>query len=174
MRRMRNTILAILCCSALALAQKVVYQYDRAMDFSNFHTYKWVTIQGSSGISQITATNIVNLVNTQLAQKGLMPVMGDQAPDLYVGFQTSVTAQQQLNWFNSGGPWMGSFGQASTSTIDTGTLVIDIYNPAQKQLIWRGTATNTLNPSSNADKNYNNLQKAIEKLLKPFPPQVKK
>ena len=74
----------------------------------------------------------------------------------------------------SGGAWRGGFGSATNETIDSGTLVIDIYNPAQKQLIWRGTATHTLNPSGNADKNYNNLQKAIEKLLKPFPPQLKK
>jgi Domain of unknown function (DUF4136) len=174
MRRMRNTILAIVCFGALVLAQQVVYQYDRAVDFSGFHTYKWVTIQGNPQISQITAANIVNLVNTALAEKGLTPVMGGQVPDLYVGFQASVAQQQQLNWFNSGGAWKGGFGSATTETFDAGTLVIDIYNPAQKQLIWRGTATNTLNPSSNAGKNNNNLQKAIEKLLKPFPPSVKK
>jgi hypothetical protein len=31
-----------------------------------------------------------------------------------------------------------------------------------------------LNPSSNADKNYNNLKKGLTKLLKNFPPPVKK
>jgi hypothetical protein len=167
-------MLAIFCCGALALAQKVVCQYDRGVDFSQFHTYKWVTIGGSPGISQVTAENIVNLVNTQLAQKRLTPVVGDKTPDLYVGYQTSMTQQQQLNWFNSGGAWRGSFGPATPETIDAGTLVIDFYDPTEKQLVWRGTATNTLDASSNAAKNYNNLQKAIAKLLKPFPPEPRR
>jgi hypothetical protein len=174
MRRIQNTALAIFCCSALAMAQKVVYQYDRGMNFSPFHTYTWVPIGDNSGISQITAENIVNLVNRQFAEKGLTQVSGGQVPDLYVGYQTSVIPQQQLDWFNSGGTWRGDFSQATAETVDSGTLVIDVYYPARKQLIWRGTATNSLNSSSNASRNYNNLQKAIAKLLKPFPPEAKK
>ena len=168
-------MLTIFCLSALALAQKVACQYDRSLDFSQFHTYKWVTVGSSSGITQVTAENIVNLVNAQLAQKRLTPVVGDGVPDLYVAYQTSVAQQQELNWFNSGGAWKGSFGQpAATETIDTGTLVIDFYDPAQKQLVWRGMATNTLDPAANTDKNYNNLQKAIAKLLRPFPPEQRR
>jgi hypothetical protein len=175
MKKIRNAILALFCISALALAQRVVCQYDRSLDFSQFHTYKWVTVGSSSGISQATAENIVSLVNAQLAQKRLAPVAGDRVPDLYVAYQTSVAPQQQeLNWFNSGGDWKASFGQASTETIETGTLVIDFYDPAQKQLVWRGTATNSLDPSANTDKNYNNLQKAITKLLRPFPPEQRR
>lgn len=168
-------MLTVFCVSALALAQKVACQYDRSLDFSQFHTYKWVTVGSSSGISQATAETIVNLVNAQLAQKRLTPVMGDRVPDLYIAYQTSVAPQQQeLNWFNSGGDWKASFGQASTETIEPGTLAIDFYDPAQKQLVWRGTATNSLDPSANTDKNYNNLQKAIAKLLRPFPPEQRR
>jgi hypothetical protein len=54
-----------------------------------------------------------------------------------------------------------------------GTLVVDMYDPTQKQLIWRGTATKTLNPSSNPDKNYKNLEHAVSKWLKVFPPKIK-
>jgi hypothetical protein len=165
---------AIFCLSALALAQKVACQYDRSLDFSQFHTYKWVTVGGSPGITQATAENIVNLVNTQLAQKRLTPVVGDRVPDLYVAYQASVAQQQQLDWFNSGGAWKGSFGQATMETIDTGTLVIDFYDPAQKQLVWRGSATNTLDPSAKTDKSFNNLQKNIVKLLRPFPPEQRR
>jgi Domain of unknown function (DUF4136) len=175
MKRVRNAILAISCCSAcfsaLALSQKVEYRYDRALNFSNFRTYRWVTIEGSTGISHITADKIMDLVNAQLAHKGMTQVTGNQRPDLYVGYQTSVDQQRHLKWFNSGGPWMGG-GQSGSSTIDAGTLVVDFYNPAQKQLVWRGSVTHTLNPSSNADKNYSNLQKAVGKLLKAFPPQA--
>ena len=129
------------------MAQKVAYQYDKGAAFSKFRTYDWVPTDGSDEINRITAVNILNLVNGQLAQKGLVAPRHDQTPDLYVGFQAKA---------------------------DPGTLIIDIYNPTQRRLIWRGTATSTLNLGSNADKIYNNLHRTIEKLLKPFPPPVKK
>ena len=147
MRRIRNATLAVVCFTQLTMAQKVEYQYDKGAAFSKFRTYDWVPTDGSAGINRITAVNIMNLVNTQLAQKGLVAPRHDQTPDLYVGFQAKA---------------------------DPGTLIIDIYNPTQRRLIWRGTATSTLNLGSNADKNYNNLHRTIEKLLKPFPPPVKK
>jgi Domain of unknown function (DUF4136) len=172
MKLIRTIAMAVVCFSSVAPAQKIATQYDRATDFSAFKTYKWITIQGATPPNQITAQNIVSIVDTLLAQKGLALTSAGNA-DLLVGYQTSVHQQTQVNWFNDGGPWMGGMGQASTSIIDVGTLVIDMYDPARKQLIWRGSATKTLNPSGNADKNYEHLQKAVEKLLKNFPPKEK-
>lgn len=146
MKLIRTIALAAVCFTGVATAQKVSSQYDRATDFSRFKTYKWVTIQGATPPNQITAQNIVTLVNAALAQKGLL-LQIEGNTDLLVGYQTSVDRQSQLNWFNSGGPWMGGMGQATTSVIEVGTLVIDMYDPAQKQLIWRGSATKTLNPA---------------------------
>jgi Domain of unknown function (DUF4136) len=174
MRRFRATIVALLYFSGLAMAQKVTYQHDRATDFSKDHTYKWVPIGNNSQISQITANNMVTLTNSVLAQRGPVPAASGQAPDVYVGFQASISQQQQLDWYNSGGPWNGSMGSATTYTIDTGTLVLEFYSPAQKHLIWRGIGTKTINRSSNPEKNYANLQKAVEKILKKFPPSEKK
>ena len=50
-------------------------------------------------------------------------------------------------------------------------LVLDMYDPTTKQLVWQGTATKTINPSGNQEKNEKNLNKAMEKLLKGFPPK---
>jgi hypothetical protein len=145
MRRIRNATLFVVGFAQLAMPQKVQYQYEKGTAFSKFRTYDWVAGGAGSGINRITAVNIMNMVNMQLAQKGLVAPRHDQTPDLYVDFQAKA---------------------------DPGTLIIDIYNPTQRRLIWRGTATNTLNLSSNADKNYDNLHRTIEKLLRPFPPPV--
>jgi hypothetical protein len=55
---------------------------------------------------------------------------------------------------------------ASSSTINIGTLVLDLYDPATKQLVWTGNATKTIDPSSNQEKNQKHLDKAMAKLLK--------
>jgi hypothetical protein len=175
MKSLRIGLFVLLCAAGQTFAQRVVYNFDRSTKFSGLHTYKWITIEGNEAVSQITSQNITNLVNTQLADKGFVQAAGSQKADMYVGFQVSIDQQKQLNWFNNGGYWMGGgMGWAATTTIDVGTLVVDFYNPSQKQLIWRGTATKTLNPSGNANKNYEHLQKAVAKLLKDFPPPFKK
>jgi len=72
-----------------------------------------------------------------------------------------------------GGGWRfgGGMGTATSSTIDIGTIVVDMYDPSTKQLVWTGRATKTLNPSKNQQKNMENLNKAMQKLLKNYPPQ---
>jgi len=62
--------------------------------------------------------------------------------------------------------------EATSSTINVGT--VDFYNPAAKQLVWRGTATKTLDPSKDPQKNQEKLNKAVAKLLKDFPPKPTK
>jgi len=73
-----------------------------------------------------------------------------------------------------GGVRFGGMGSATSSTISNGSLVVDIYDPTTKQLVWTGTATKTLDPSSNQEKNQKNLDKAMAKLLKNYPPPQKK
>jgi hypothetical protein len=49
-----------------------------------------------------------------------------------------------------------------------------MYDPAAKQLVWRGSASKTLDPKAKPDKKQKNINKAVEKLLKKYPPEVKK
>jgi hypothetical protein len=92
-----------------------------------------------------------------------------------VAYQASITEQKQWNAYGTGGGWRmgGGMATATSTTIQTGTLAVDFYDPAQKQLIWRGSATKTLNPPKDPDKRQKNLDKAVAKLLKNFPPPAK-
>lgn len=48
-----------------------------------------------------------------------------------------------------------------------------MYDPATKQRVWTGNVTKTLDPSGNQEKNQKNLDKAMQKLLKNYPPKQK-
>ena len=52
-----------------------------------------------------------------------------------------------------------------------GTLVVEISDVKQKDLLWRGSATDTITDNSN--KNINNLDNAVAKLFKGYPPKSK-
>ena len=177
MQQQTRATLAILVIallvSAVVLAQDVRTNYMPGTDFSKYHTYKWVNIEGGAHPNQIQDAEIKRSVDSQLAAKGLTKTDNDQA-DLFVGYQVAVEQEKQWNAYGMGGGvrW-GGMGTATSSTITNGTLVIDMYDPATKQLVWTGNATKTIDPKSSPEKNQKNLDKAMQKLLKNFPPKRK-
>jgi len=164
-------VLALLACG-VTQAQDVRYNYMPGTDFAKYHTYKWVMIEGGSHPNQIVDAQIKQSVDSQLAAKGLTKTDSDKA-DLYVGYQIAVDQQKQWNAYGMGGRWGGGMASAQSSTINIGTLVLDMYDPSTKQLVWTGNATKTIDPSSNQEKNQKNLDKAMQKLLKNYPPKQK-
>jgi hypothetical protein len=164
--------LVLLAATALS-AQDVRYNFMPGTDFAKYHTYKWILIEGGSHPNQIEDAEIKNSVDTQLGIKGLMKTDSDSA-DLLIGYRVSVDKEKQWNAYSTGGPRFGGVGNATSSAISIGSLVLDVYARTSKQLVWTGTATKLLNPSSNHEKNEKNLTKAIAKLLKNYPPEQKK
>ncbi len=161
--------IALLICG-VAIAQDVKYNSMPGTDFSKFHTYKWISIEGGAHPNQIMDAEIKQAVDAQLATKGLTKT-ADEKADMYVGYQIAVDQEKQWNAYGMGGRWGGGMASATQSTLNIGTLVLDMYEPATKNLVWTGTATKTIDPSSNQEKNQKNLNKAMAKLLKNYPPK---
>lgn len=169
-----------------AVAQDVRYDFDKDKDFSKYKTYKWVTIKDADQPDELTARQMVAALDAELAKKGLTKTDSDSAA-LYIGYQTAVGTEKQFTTYNTGwgyGPgwgrgWYGYGGMAttttygSTSTIYVGQLDLSMYDSAQKQLVWRGVATKTLDPKAKPDKKQKNITKAVQKLLKNYPPKTK-
>lgn len=163
-------VLASLAC-IVTPAQDVTTNSMPGTDFTKYHTYKWVTIQGASYPNQILDAQIKSSIDSQLAAKGLTKTDTDKA-DLYIGYQASTDQERQWNAYGMGGGlrWGGGMATAQSSTISIGTLVLDMYDPLTKQLVWTGRVTKTLDPKANQEKRQKNLDKAMQKLLKNFPP----
>jgi Domain of unknown function (DUF4136) len=154
----------------VAISQDVKYNSMPGTDFTKYHTYKWVSIEGGSHPNQIMDAEIKDAVDAQLAKKGMTKTTDEKA-DLLVGYQIAVDKEKQWNAYGMGGPRFGGMGSATQSTINIGSLVLDMYDPGTKQLVWTGTATKTIDPSSNEEKNQKNLNNAMAKLLKNYPPK---
>jgi len=171
-RRYSLPLVALLLAGGALAAQDVKYNFMPGTDFSKYHTYKWVAIEGASHPNQIMDAEIKQAVDSQLASKGMTKTDNEKA-DLYVGYQIAVDKEKQWNAWGTGRGFGGGMGSATSSTINVGTLVLDMYDPSTKQLVWTGNATKTIDPSSNQEKNQKNLNKAMEKLLKNYPPKQK-
>jgi hypothetical protein len=170
-----------------AFAQDVRYNFDKNADFSKFKTYKWVTLKDAQKVNDLVDKQIVDAVDAELATKGLTKVTEDSA-NLYIGYQAGIGQEKQFTSYSSdwgygpgwyGGGWYGggpSMGTTTgqTSTIYIGQLALDMYDSANKDLAWRGVASKTIDPKAKPDKQQKNLAKAVKKLLKNYPPPVKK
>ena len=169
-----------------AVAQDVRYNFDRDVDFSQFKTYKWVSLGTATQGDTLLSKQIKSAVETELSGKGLTKVEDDTA-DLYIGYQTAIGQEKAFTSYNSSwgygpgwyrGGWYGSPGggmtTGQTSTIYTGQLDLDMYDSAKHDLVWRGVASKTIDAKAKPDKQQKNLIKAVSKLLKNYPPRVKK
>ena len=178
-------ILILLGCVS-ASAQDIKYNFLPGTDFAKYKTYRWARVPNVQYPDQILDTQITGAIDSQLALKGLTKASGDTA-DLVVTYQAAVSQEKQWNSFSTGdggwgygrwGGWGGYGGMSTTTTtsetINIGTLDVDIYDAAAKNQIWKGQAQKTLGSGKNPEKVNKNINKAMEKLFKKYPPTVKK
>ena len=162
-------VVALLLLTAGTLAaQDVRYNFMPGTDFSKYHTYRWVNTRGAHP-DQIMDAEIKQAIDSQLAARGMTKTDSDKA-DLYIGYQTAVHQEQQWDVWGSRAFGLGS-GSWTSSTISIGTLVLDMYDPGTKQLVWTGSATKTIDSGSDHEKHMKKLDKAMAKLLKNYPPK---
>ena len=181
-------VLALVACS-VTYAQDVRTNHMPGTDFSKFHTYAWVNdVQGVPAVGghpdQILDAQVKEAIDSQMAAKGFTKVEDASKADLLLGYQLAIDQEKQINGFGDNlgswgawpwggwGPWGGGFGafSASTSTINIGTFVVGMYDPAAKKLVWIGVAQHAIEPSKKQEKNQQRLNKGAQKLLKDFPP----
>jgi hypothetical protein len=168
--------IALLIATA-SFAEQVKTDYDHSADFSQYKTYSWEKVQTQD---PLWVDRIKDAVNAALVAKGWTQVQS--------GGQVAIVAmemtknQQTVNTFYDGfgGGWGwrrfggGGFGEATTTTDNykVGTLVVDLFDANRKNLIWRGSASDTL--SDKSEKNIKNLDKGVQKMFGHFPPAANK
>ena len=169
---------ATFCLCGIGSAQKVRYNFVQGTDFSKYKTYKWVRVENAQYPNQILDEQIMKAIDAQLALKGLIKT--DDRPDLVAVYQVAVNQEREWSAYSTGGGywgwggWGGWGGMGTTTTtsktIHTGTLNLDFYDLNTKKQVWRGMATKTLKQPKDPEKLQRNIDKAMAKLLKNYPP----
>lgn len=174
---MRKCIIAcaivfVLLLPLKAYSQKVNTDWDHSVhDFSSFKTYQWVKPVRSTG-NPLMDQRIVTAIDAQMAQKGFQHVAN--RPDAFVTYSTGLQRQKSATATGMGMGRLrmgGGMGTINQNISNAGTLVVDISNAETRQLLWRGTATDTL--SDKPDKNSQKIEKAVTKMFSKYPPKSK-
>lgn len=163
-----TALLAAFLLSSLAFAQDVKTDYDHHANFSQYHTYSWAKVQTTDPLWE---GRIKDAVNHELQAKGWQLV--DNGGDVAVTAVGSARDQREYQTFYDGmGGWRwGGFGETTTQAVNypVGSLVVDMYDAHDRQLIWRGVSSDSL--TNNPEKNEKKLDKAVDKMFDHFPPK---
>ncbi len=158
-----------------SFAQQVKTDYDHNANFQQYKTYSWEKVQTQD---PLMVDRIKDAVNRALAAKGWTQVgSGGEVCVMAIEItQNQQTLNTFYDGFGGGRRWggFGGFGDATTTTqtYQVGSLVVDLFDAKSKNLLWRGSSSDTL--SNNADKNTKNLDKGVQKMFAHFPPEAKK
>ncbi len=173
-----RALLGFLCLALVVLVSacggaKVVIDYDNSADFSQFKTFAY---QEGSPVTDnpLVDQRIVAAIERHLTQEGLQKI--DSNADLHVTYHAATG--QQSEYYTTGygygvGPgWRWGGGMASTTTREVsytvGTLVVDIWDVSDKQLVFRGSASGTV--SEDPSKSTENINKVMAQIFENYPP----
>lgn len=181
------SLLVILTCALQACNEfKVKTDYDSTADFSSFKTFTFAGLatENKGGILDNSLMNkrIESAVVRELTGKGLRQVSLDEPQDLLVHYWVNIQDKQQLQ---STGPTVGVArgpyggygwgagygGGVTTYEYKEGTLILDLIEPAKKQLVWRATIVGTLQDSTKDNVELGN--EAIARAFQDYPPPLK-
>ena len=176
-----SALIALLLTPALVMAQKVSYDFDKTATFAAFKTY---ALKDGTPVGQaLIDERIVAALDKELALKGLTKVEAD--PDVFVVYHVAFDKQQDISSYSSGygggyGPygwgWGGGMSTTTTQVRDIlmGTLVIDLADARKGQIAWRGMGVKEVQTQANPEKRDKSINEAVKKILKNYPPKVKK
>jgi len=182
MKKALGLVFVLALVATPALAQKVTVDYAHDFDFSGMKTFQYVDTQESNSKNELMAGRIEELIKKELREGGLTEVQ--ENPDVFVTYHVTTEEMSSFNTTSMGyggyggyGAGWGGYGRygysgyggmASTTTYETkfteGTLIIDGYKPADKELVWRATGTVTIKDKS--EKQIKQVEKILAKIGK--------
>ena len=167
----------------------VVTDYDKSADFATYKTFQllpWdddlqelMSMSGQSAIDE-AIKNELRIKGYTYVEKG-----ADMVVSTYVHFDEKQGVTAYNNYYGTGGyGYYGGFGYgygggyggggvgyATTTyqeyTIKLGSLIIDVYDQAERKLVWQGIGTDEL--SDKRAKNQKKIPSYVRQVLYDFP-----
>ncbi|MEW6684544.1 MAG: DUF4136 domain-containing protein [Nitrospirota bacterium] len=178
MRGRHSPLIVALCLVLISCAGLVVESdYDPAFDFSRLKTYDWAPPPADRSIDDLTEKRLRSAVNSELQAKGY--ALSQDAPDFVIAMlvTTETTTAGSVGVGASVGIPVGrgtisvGGGKSEPRIKEEGTLVLDFRDAQSQSVIWKGSASAALHPSSSPEAQQDRIKRAVAELLAKFPPK---
>jgi hypothetical protein len=160
---------------------RVTTDFDPQTNFQPLRSYAWLAnVRTPSDDprlhNSLVDTRVRAAVDREFAAKGYSKTQASSADFLvtyYLGLETKIDVHTIHSGYGYG--YRGYRGRVGTETMvdqyEEGSILLDILDPAGKELLWRGTASARVSRSSNPEKRENRINVAVAEILAKFPPQ---
>jgi hypothetical protein len=160
-------LLALLVgCSTL----KVNVGWDHSVDFTTYRTWAWK--DDGSIRDPVWSRRLQSVLEDELAKKGLK--RSDANADLWVFVHARLSSQTHVAsyspaWGYGWGYWAGP-SLTTVYEIPVGTLLIDLVDPQEKQIVWRGSASDTIRAGKENEEREQRLIEVLDQMFAGYPP----
>ena len=176
-----GVVLAVGCSSI-----KVRTDYDELVSFRDFRTYAWIEHESESKgdpavSSPLTGRRIQNAVDSELIRRGYRRT-DTGSPDFYIAYR--IVSSRRMDITSTGDPYGHRYYMGYRSSRYHGmgvdvqtnhwlesTIVLDVIDASTNEVVWRGWATSDLDANPSPDRVSYYVERAIEKILREFPPE---
>lgn len=183
MVRMLGLVMLILAgCTTL----RVSTDYDPEADFSRLSTYDWMPAPViKTGDPEVTYNSLIESriqgsVNEILQARGYR--QGTESPDFFLAYHVNIDKKESVTYINDlygygrgwgySGGWTYPRTEVMVTEYKQGTLILDIVQASNKQLIWRGVATDDVYVEDTPEEKEQKIRNAVAEMLAQFPPQA--
>ena len=186
----RALVMMLAAVMAGCSSMEVSVDHDPKANFAGLKTYGWLKEpQKPTGDPRIDGNTILEnriheAVDTELAAGGFKKVTSDA--DFLIAYHVSLDKRRSVQTLNSyygyspgwgygygaayrPGYWTGA-PETYVYEYEQGTLILDIVDPKNKELIWRGSAQDEVHFKTTPEKDQSQLNEAVHKMLENFPP----
>ena len=151
---------------------RVHTDYDEAVDFTQYQTYDWLParpdIPRNPQIDDPLDARIRQAIEENLEAEGFKKTTTERS-DLYVVYYATVERKVGGSHINTMG--YGRHGDPTPAHFESyqeGTLIIDLVDVLQRELVWRGTVRGAV---TNIVHTRTAVFRAIDRILAEFPPE---
>lgn len=176
MRRVTLSLAILLIILASCSSFSVKHDYDRETDFQQYKTYAWSEQEIPGDVlakNPLVKKRLKIAVDETLRSKGYSLIELDKA-DFVVVTHAGIKERMRVeNWGRYGwyDPWWGPYGgRVDVSYYEEGTLVIDIVDAKEKELVWRGMGTGIVKRYAKPEKMQKDIDQDVTRILAAFPP----
>jgi len=174
-------LLALLAVFAIGCTTiPVTMDFDPGQDFSQLQTYAWLPNDPEMRTNPRLHNDLLDArvrgsVDAALADRGFRKVEEANADFLvayYLGVESRVDVRTVHSTFRySRRGWGGTMGtDTRVRQYERGTMLIDVLNPSERRLVWRGSASSRVTQTNDLDRRQRQIDNAVTSILKRFPP----
>jgi hypothetical protein len=127
-------------------ATQINHTYDPSTNFGPLKSYAWAPGSPPYSPNSLVEANVQSLADPLLEKKGFKRVAG--SPDLVISVK------------------LENYPAATSGSYEVRTLDLNVYRADGQTLIWRGTASGSIN----TDAASGDLRNAVQGILATFPP----